>query len=241
MVKLVDRHAPADFMPPPLGNLVVLLNPASEAAKWTKVQEAVWRRIEMSGGDMARASDYKAGHEFFRDEQRPIVVSATAARDWPPGGVWASDCPDLVRLARKVTKPPPNANLADLDADRDLLDEFDQAAERRAQYIDYDWATYDLFPAFRFDFRPAASSLGACRTAAPCRNKSGRGHEPQRRVGRLSASARFLCDGRPVWLLGLARAFRRRRGERVSVHERRRRSDPHHRSTRSAASGGSHH
>ncbi len=159
MVKLVDRHAPADFMPPPLGNLVVLLNPASEAAKWTKVQEAVWRRIEMSGGDMARASDYKAGHEFFRDEQRPIVVSATAARDWPPGGVWASDCPDLVRLARKVTKPPPNANLADLDADRDLLDEFDQAAERRAQYIDYDWATYDLFPAFRFDFRPAASSL----------------------------------------------------------------------------------
>jgi hypothetical protein len=38
---------------------------------------------------------------------------------------------------------------------------FDRAreAERRSRSIEYDWATYDLFPAFRFDFRPVASSL----------------------------------------------------------------------------------
>jgi len=150
MVKLVDRHAPADFMPPPLGNLVVLINPASEAAKWTQVQRAVWRRTEMSTDDMARNSDFAAGHAFFRDEQRPIVVSATSARDWPPGGVWAADCPNLVSLA----------NTSGSDADtRAILHEFDAEAKRRENVIDYDWATYDLFPAFRFDFRPVASSL----------------------------------------------------------------------------------
>jgi hypothetical protein len=149
MVKLVDRHSPVDFLPPPLGNLVVLLNPASEAAKCTAVQEAVWRRIAMSADDMARESDFETGHAFFRDEQRPIVVSVTAARDWPPGGVWTADCPDLVRLAR----PPTSAQA------RAILEEYDYEAKRRARSIDYDWATYDLFPAFRFDFRPVASSL----------------------------------------------------------------------------------
>jgi hypothetical protein len=149
MVKLVESHAPGDFLPPPLGNLVVLLNPASEAAKWTEVQRAVWDRTEMSGDDMARTRDLVASRTFFRDEQRPVVVSATAARDWPPGGVWAADCPDLVRLARSGAE----------SVTLDILHEFDEEAKRREHYIDYDWATYDLFPAFRFDFRPVASSL----------------------------------------------------------------------------------
>lgn len=149
MVKLVERHAPADMLPPPLGNLVVLLNPASEAAKWTEVQRAVWRRTAMSGGDMARFDDLVAGRAFFRADQRPVVVAATAARDWPPGGIWAADCPYLLRMARA----PDTAD------SRNILREFEAEAERRGRSIDYDWATYDVFPAFRFDFRPLASSL----------------------------------------------------------------------------------
>jgi len=149
-MKLVDRHKPADFLPPPLGNLVVLLNPASEAAKWTGIQRAVWRRIAMSDGDEARLQDFIEGHKFFRDEQRPVVIAATAARDWPPDGVWPTDCADLARLAN----PPPQDK-----GKLDIINAYRQQAKRGAQSIDYDWSTYDLFPAFRFDFRPLASSL----------------------------------------------------------------------------------
>ena len=149
-VKLVERHAPGEFVPPLLGNLVVLLNPASEAAKWTQIQRAVWRRIVMSEGDEGRPEDYVAGHKFFRAEQRPILIAATAARDWPPDGVWATDCADFARMQSLPAQD---------SSTRDNLVAIEQEAKRRARLIDYDSATYDLFPAFRFDFRPLASSL----------------------------------------------------------------------------------
>lgn len=110
LVKLVERHKPGrhvrdfeapgpgfhnepgDFVPAPLGNLVVLINPAAEAAKWTELQHAVWRRILMSLSDKSHSADFTEGHLFFRDDQRPVIVSATAARDWPPGGLRPIDC-----------------------------------------------------------------------------------------------------------------------------------------------------
>jgi hypothetical protein len=149
-VKEVDRHVPGDFVPPPLGNLVVLINPASEAAKWTAIQRAVWNRIAMSDSDKGRDPDQKQGALFFRAEQRPILISVTSARDWPPDGVWPSDCADLLRLVRK---PNPDADT------RAILRAFANEMRRRNMDIEYDWATYDAFPAFRFDFRPLASSL----------------------------------------------------------------------------------
>lgn len=176
VTKLVVRHKPAtsvqnaqtgtaDFVPAPLGNLVVLINPASEAAKWTEIQRAVWRRIAMSNLDMARLQDFEAGHAFFRDEQRPVVISATAARDWPPGGVRVTDCAELMRLAKSG-----NLN-EDISG---LLREYDAEAKRELRLIDYDWATYDLFPAFRFDFRPAASSLERFARRRPAATDAGK-------------------------------------------------------------------
>jgi hypothetical protein len=148
-VKEVDRHVPGDFVPSPLGNLVVLINPASEAAKWTAIQRAVWNRIAMYNSDKGRDEDQKQGALFFRAEQRPVLVSVTSARDWPPDGIWPSDCADLLKLVGK--KLP--------EQDQAILQAFANEVRRRNMDVEYDWATYDAFPAFRFDFRPLASSL----------------------------------------------------------------------------------
>lgn len=172
MLKRVEAHRPgrlvvangartverADFVPAPVGNLVVLINPAAEAAKWTEMQRAVWRRIAMSLSDKARAEEQSLGHLFFRAEQRPALVSVTAARDWPPGGVRAVDCaPAAAQVERAVEQGASRASAAaDVRDHQQLLAE---EKARRSRYIDYDSATYDLFPMFRWDFRPVANSL----------------------------------------------------------------------------------
>ena len=138
IVKAVTRHAPGSTMPPALGDLVVLINPASEAAKWTSFQRAVWHR------DAGRS-----GPDLFPADQKPVVVAVTAAQAFPPGGLRPGDCAwigldfdDSFRQARERIR----TRLARSDT------MFDAG-------IDYDWATHDLFPAFKFDFRPAAAYL----------------------------------------------------------------------------------
>jgi hypothetical protein len=166
IVKMVERHRPrrmvpnsetlgagfhtepADFLPAPIGNLVVLLNPASEAIKWAEIQRAVWRHIEMSFADKAHVDDYESGNWFFRPDQRPVIISVTAARDWPPGGLRPIDC---IKFQERIAQAGANSK----DLEKALREEWD----RRSRSVDYDWATYDLFPAFRFDFRPIASSM----------------------------------------------------------------------------------
>ena len=137
LIKGVMRHAPAQYMLPPLGDLVVLINPASEATKWTDVQRAVWTRIATSRAERRPVEDYVASHDFFRRDQRPLVVAVTAARDWPPGGRRELDC-----------------TLATSDA-------MVRVGQSRAllHATEYDWATYDLFPAFKGDLRPLADTL----------------------------------------------------------------------------------
>lgn len=138
LVKKVSRHRPGTYMLPVVGDLVVLINPAAEASKWISVQRAVWQRIPMSRGERANGADYAAGHAFFRSEQRPIVLSATAALDWPPGGRSEADC-----------APAKPVGTTALGESRTLVKEG----------VEYDWATYDMFPAFKGDFRPIADSL----------------------------------------------------------------------------------
>ncbi|MDE3175518.1 MAG: hypothetical protein KGM15_05335 [Pseudomonadota bacterium] len=150
VVKQVEKHRPGEFLPPPLGNLVVLINPASEAAKWTAIQRAIWDRVARSADDKRRDKDLLEDRDFFRLEQRPVMVSVTSARDWPPGGLRPSDCAELLKLVREAR---PNAET------RDILKEMAKDIRRRAGAVEYDQATFDAFPAFRFDFRPLASSL----------------------------------------------------------------------------------
>jgi len=65
----------------PVGDLVVLLNPASPAEKWTKIQRAVRDRQGLTDLDRISVSDVEGtyGATLFSAEQRPILISYTSA------------------------------------------------------------------------------------------------------------------------------------------------------------------
>ena len=144
VVKRVLRHPARTAMPPVLGNLVVLINPAAEAEKWIDLQRAVWNRTAMSASEREPIAEYVEGHRFFPDGQGPILLSVTAARDWPPGGRTELDC-----AAAPVQADRPST-AAGIEAIRQ------ESRDLARDGVAYDWATYDLFPAFKGDFRPLA-------------------------------------------------------------------------------------
>lgn len=149
LLKAVRRHRFGETLPPVLGNLVVLINPASEASKWTAIQRAVWERIALHADEHTPAVEVARDTGFFPLGQRPVMVSVTAALAFPAGGLRPGDCAwigleveDGFQSARQRIR----RRLANTDA------MFDAG-------VDYDWATHDLFPTFKLDFRPAAGFL----------------------------------------------------------------------------------
>lgn len=140
LLRAVDAHARGTVLPPVLGDLVVLLNPAAEARKWTDVQREV----------RAREAELGEGTgPFFRPEQRPVVVSITSALAFPPGGLRPGDCAwigldvdDRFKRSRELIR----IGLEHTDS-------------MFSSGVDYDFATHDLFPTFKLDFRPAAAYL----------------------------------------------------------------------------------
>lgn len=183
LIKAIRNH-PGDnaYFYPPLGDLVVLINPAAEASKWTDVQRAAWERIAYFEGE----GDLMAGHRFFPAHQSPVLISVTSAYSWPPGGIRPEDCaiamhdklnrlgPDAsspselcVRYERFLeTKKPEEfifhdeSSNADERACKALRTPFalDQAVEdidrKKKIGIKSDLATYLAFPLFRGDLRP---------------------------------------------------------------------------------------
>jgi len=97
MIKNVMRHEPGKAFESPVGDLVVLINPASEAANWTGIQHAVWHRIAFRATEARSDNTIFDGHKFFNSQQPPVVMSITAARTWLPSGIWEQDC-DWLRL-----------------------------------------------------------------------------------------------------------------------------------------------
>ena len=149
MVDIVRRHGdamrrrtsapsatnPASIVEPPFGNLVVLINPAAEASKWTAIQRAVLERVPLRQGPDVSENDLTAGNWFFATKQPPIYLSITVGPDWPVGGI--------------------------RDLDRKFMTE-KQIADTQSKnseignHVQYDWATHDLFAFFKFDLRPIA-------------------------------------------------------------------------------------
>ena len=146
LIKAVRRHDPGEHMPPVLGDLVVLLNPASEATKWTSVQREVWRRIAFQADSATPLKEIQEGHRFFPIDQKPVILSVTAALAFPAGGLRDYDCQWI--------------NLDVDDRDRAARQSIANALKKNEgmfeEGIEYDWATHDLFPTFKFDFRPVA-------------------------------------------------------------------------------------
>src|SRR5262245_61131851 len=77
-------------------------------------------------------------------------MSITAARSWPPSGIWQQDC-EWLRL--------PTENRTEAEAKAKMLPLIANNRGIYAADVKYDWATYDLFPFFKFDFRPIASTI----------------------------------------------------------------------------------
>jgi hypothetical protein len=163
MVKAVHRHRFGETLLPVLGNLVVLINPASEASKWTAIQREVWMKLADHADAHTPASEVERDDGYFPPNQRPVLMSVTAALAFPAGGLRPGDCAwigldvddDFTAARRKI-----RSRLSATDS------MFDAG-------VDYDWATHDLFPTFKFDFRPAAGFLD--RVAARFEGRQPRG------------------------------------------------------------------
>jgi hypothetical protein len=140
----IGRHHVGEILRPPVGDLIVLLNPASEAANWTALQKAVQERQKSLHIDTEAGGAVGGQQSVFSIDQPPVLVSISAARTWPAGGLRSQDCMLLhgggikfMALSRVIRN-----HRGDYMAD-----------------IRYDWATHDLFPAFMGDLRPAADTL----------------------------------------------------------------------------------
>jgi hypothetical protein len=146
LIKAVRNHKPREHLPPALGDLVVLVNPAAEASKWTDVQREVWDRIAYHADQNISIDVVASDHEFFPVDQKPVVVSVTAALSFPAGGLRESDCEWI------------NLNVTDsFTRDREAIKrDLAKNVGMFEEGIEYDWATHDLFPAFKLDFRPFA-------------------------------------------------------------------------------------
>jgi hypothetical protein len=83
LIKLVHRHNPREHLPSVLGDLVVLINPASEASKWTAVQREVWKQIAFHTDENTSIDVVVDGHQFFPIEQKPVFISVTSAGRLP--------------------------------------------------------------------------------------------------------------------------------------------------------------
>lgn len=158
LIKLVRRHQPAhrlqpdnrlqpgDRLPPVLGQLVVLINPASEASKWTAVQREVWNRIPFRVDENTNSDALEEGHQFFPVDQKPVIMSVTSALAFPAGGLRDGDC-EWINLAvdDKYTK-----------ARKRIKEDLEKNEGMFTAGIEYDTATHVLFPTFKLDFRPLA-------------------------------------------------------------------------------------
>ncbi len=92
VTEILHGHTHGTQMKPPLGDLVVLLNPASEATNWTEIQRAMREKYEipdkvnwvsnLHDADAPNAAKVRKWKKMFPRSQRPTYVSITATKDW---------------------------------------------------------------------------------------------------------------------------------------------------------------
>ena len=149
LIKLVRRHSPGRHLPSALGDLVVLINPASEASNWTDVQREVWNRIAFNTNGETPIDQVSADHQYFPVDQKPVVLSVTAGPAFPASGLRDGDCEWLTLDVNDRHK-----------SEREMLRKNISKSEAMfADRIDYDWITHDLFPVFKLDLGPIAQTF----------------------------------------------------------------------------------
>jgi len=185
MVDRIARHVPGTVMTAPFGDLIVLLNPASEAWNWTAIQRAMRERMlfvhptqeaNLRVEIERQKREIDAAHAFFPKNQAPIYVSLGSANTWPAGGIRKTDLKYMKKLLSDEGQKRATATVTgDVEGEQKKGDA-ESACEvmaRRREILfrpRYDWATHDLFPAFRFDFRAAADTLEEIARGDPIRD-----------------------------------------------------------------------
>ncbi|MGH1329872.1 MAG: hypothetical protein ACRBBK_03255 [Paracoccaceae bacterium] len=101
-IKAISAHPPGtarggQVMPPLAGDMVVLINPASEAAKWTSLQREMRAAFGMDdtqnyitatkngATDPTRYRNLAAWRRQFPQAQRPTYIAITSTDNWPQG------------------------------------------------------------------------------------------------------------------------------------------------------------
>ncbi len=106
MLDRIARHVPGAAMTAPFGDLIVLLNPASEASNWTVLQRAMRERVRflypMREANVPAEIDRDTkeiteGHKFYPVHQPPVYVTLGSANTWPAGGIRKADVKYLHR------------------------------------------------------------------------------------------------------------------------------------------------
>ena len=134
MLDQIRNHKPGEILTSPLGNLIVLLNPAAEAWKWTSLQHEMRLYVHFPEDSTDADQRSKTDVNYFPPNQPPIYVSITSAASWP---------------ATPLTRLEKNALPAGRDEDTDEM----------TLTAHYDAATHDAFPLFKLNFQPVAETL----------------------------------------------------------------------------------
>lgn len=96
-VEQVRAHEPGRIEPSLLGDLVVLLNPAAEARKWTAIQDEFRKSVGVPRNAQPENADgADRFQKFFAPGQRPLVVALTSACQFPSWYLESYGKPDLI-------------------------------------------------------------------------------------------------------------------------------------------------
>jgi len=133
MIEQIRLHKPGEILQSPLGNLVIMLNPAAEAWKWTSLQREMRLHVRFPENIADKNQGTKDEKEFFPANQPPAFISITSAFSWPA------------------------AALTQLELNK--LQGRDPEIEEMKSLAQYDAATHDAFPFFKGNFQPLSETL----------------------------------------------------------------------------------
>lgn len=86
-LEAIDKHGTGQEMKPLLGNLVLVINPAAEATKWTNLQEQFRKKAEISLTSGVGSPQHPANgkwSDMFPRKQRPTYIAMTSPCEWSP-------------------------------------------------------------------------------------------------------------------------------------------------------------
>jgi hypothetical protein len=130
----IRNHKRGEILRSPLGGLIVLLNPAAEAWKWTSLQHEMRLSVHFPENTLEPDTRAKIDLDYYPANQPPVYVSITSAFSWPSAA-----------LTQLESKSLPGGR------DEDL--------EEMKLLAEYDAATHDAFPFFKGNFQPLSETL----------------------------------------------------------------------------------